>query len=58
MTVVQGWMHALLRMSSQRVSVTNILSRWITDQPTLDAIKKLTEDLKTEKAALHPEKQQ
>jgi hypothetical protein len=24
MTVVQGWMHALLRMSSQRVSVTNI----------------------------------
>jgi hypothetical protein len=34
------------------------LSRWITDQPTLDAIKKLTEDLKTEKAVLHPSKKE
>jgi hypothetical protein len=30
------------------------LSVWITDRPTLDAIKKLTDELRTEKAAIHP----
>jgi hypothetical protein len=33
------------------------ISRWITDQPTLDAIKKLTGELKAEKVSLHPEQQ-
>jgi hypothetical protein len=32
----------------------NYLSAWITDQPTLDAVKKLTEELRAEKATLHP----
>jgi hypothetical protein len=31
------------------------LSVWITDHPTLDAIKKLIEEMKAEKAVLHPE---
>jgi hypothetical protein len=34
------------------------MSRLITDQPTLDAIKKLTDELNAEKVALHPEQQQ
>jgi hypothetical protein len=34
------------------------LSRWIVDQPTLDAIKRLTDELNGEKVALHPEQQQ
>jgi hypothetical protein len=31
------------------------LSSWITDQPTLDAIKQLIEQMKAEKVAHHPE---
>ena len=30
----------------------------VTDQPTLDAIEKLKEQMKAEKVALHPEPQQ
>jgi hypothetical protein len=33
------------------------MSHFIIDQPTLDAIKKLTEQLQAEKVALHPELQ-
>ena len=33
------------------------ISGGVTDQPTLDAIKKLSEQLKAEKATLHPEQQ-
>jgi hypothetical protein len=34
------------------------LSRMITDQPVLDAIKKLTGELRAEKVALHPDQQE
>jgi len=34
------------------------LSGLITDQPTLDAFKKLTEEMKSEKATLHAEQKQ
>jgi hypothetical protein len=33
------------------------LSRMVTDQPTLDAIEKLTGELRAEKVALHPDQQ-
>lgn len=32
------------------------LSRFITDQPALDGVKQLLEQLNAEKAALHPKK--
>ena len=32
------------------------LSGWITDQPALDGIKQLIEQMKAEKIALHPER--
>ena len=34
------------------------ISGGTTDQPTLDAIEKLTDQLKAEKAALHPEQRE
>ena len=34
------------------------LARMVTDQPTLDAIQKLVEQLKADKVALHPEQQE
>jgi hypothetical protein len=34
------------------------LSSDVTDQPTLDGIKQLIEEVKAQKAALHPEQQQ
>jgi len=34
------------------------ISRMLTDQQTLDGIQKLVEQMKVEKAALHPEQQQ
>jgi beta-phosphoglucomutase-like phosphatase (HAD superfamily) len=42
----------------QKIERYQRMSSRINDQPTLDGIKKLIEQLKAEKAALHPEQRQ